>query len=66
MTLRKKINYFLKGMGSILEISPPRNKYLFSHYSAKTPEEQDARALANDWNYIGKDLEYAIKRTEKK
>ncbi len=67
MNLRKKINYLLKGMGSILEISPPRNKLeeLFSYYSAKTPEEQDAQALASDWKYIRKDLEYAVQRIKK-
>lgn len=66
MNLRKKINYFIKGMESILEIYPKKIelKDLFTHYSAKTPQEQDAQALTSDWNFVGKDLTDALQKTK--
>jgi len=64
MGLRDKIKYFMKGMGSVLQIYPEQIKLedLFPYYNAKTPQEKDAQALASDWTKVGKDLENSIKK----
>ncbi len=64
MSLREKIKYFMKGVGSVLQIYPEQIKLeeLFPYYNAKTPQEKDAQALASDCAEIGKDLENSIKK----
>ncbi len=64
MGLKEKIKYFMKGMGSVLQIYPEQIKLeeLFPYYNAKTPQEKDAQALASDWAKVGKDLENSIKK----
>jgi len=64
MSLREKIKYFMKGVGSVIQLFPEEIKLeeLFPYYDAKTSQEKDAQALAHDSPVIAKDLEYAIKK----
>ncbi len=64
MKIKEKMIYFMKGMGSVINMFPTQKKLgdYFPHYNAKTPQEQDTMALTNDWATIGKDLENVIKK----
>jgi hypothetical protein len=67
MKLRKGIEGFIKGMGNILQLFPEPIKLedINSNYSCEySPLEQDARALDDDWNNIGKDMNYALNKLE--
>ncbi|OGJ12511.1 hypothetical protein A3K82_03175 [Candidatus Pacearchaeota archaeon RBG_19FT_COMBO_34_9] len=68
MKLRKGIESFIRGMGSVIQLFPEPIKLedINPDYSDKyTPTEQDAKALANDWNNVGLDINKAIKKFEK-
>lgn len=47
---------FLKGMGSVLNIS---GKYFDFNYS-KSDSEADAKAIASDWGMIGQDFQQVL------
>ncbi|MEI6731936.1 MAG: hypothetical protein WCK90_04630 [archaeon] len=59
MTQEIKPNYFVRGMGSVLNLfgsSRPNEIY----GPVKSPEQRDADALASDWRKVGGDLESAF------
>ncbi len=50
------------GMGSLLNIAGNYFEFNFS----ESGEDADSKALENDWNMIGLDIEYAISKTNNK
>jgi hypothetical protein len=59
-------NSFLRGMARALDLGSTINKH--SYNTSKTPEEADFRAISNDWNMVGRDIEKAyneLKEQEK-
>ena len=51
---------FLKGSGTVFNIWG--NYYTFNY--SQTPKEADERAIANDWKIVGKDLLFAMEKSE--
>ena len=53
---------FMQGIGSVFNLAGSHYSLgdFFPYYAHATPDEQDAAALAQDWNIVGKDLEAAI------
>ncbi|NMB66972.1 hypothetical protein GYA25_02860 [Candidatus Woesearchaeota archaeon] len=65
MKSKKGIENFLMRVGSVFQIFPEqiRLEYINPNYSNKyTLKEQNARAVADDWNNIGLDINKAVKK----
>ncbi len=64
MKIKRAIESFIKGMGSI-NLFPESIKLedINPNYSSKySVNEQNARAIANDWKQIGQDINETIKK----
>lgn len=56
MSKKHSLNYFLRGLASTLDIFGT----LYHDEGMKIIQRTDAEALAQDWEAIGEDMEYAI------
>ena len=53
---------FIEGMSRTLDLGATLQIYNVS----KTPEEADAKAIKKDWEAVGEDIIYAMKKYERK
>lgn len=63
MTFKRRVAYFLQGVGSLLNLAPPaaprwRVPNPYSHAT-------DADMLRRDWKAVGKDLWFGVKQVER-
>lgn len=69
LKIPKSLINILRGAGSILEIMPSQSSsgmkkiQAFREYGqTPSPEQQNARAIQLDWEHVGRDLNYAIRK----
>ena len=67
MAICDRVGNFLKGMGTIFQIMPPKRTLgdFFEYYRKATPEEMDAAALQQDWETVSADFGYALGNSKK-
>jgi len=55
---------FLTGAGRVMDLGAALEHYNYN--VSPTPEEADARAIANDWQVVGQDLARAVEAVRAK
>lgn len=62
----KKLQAFLRGAGSIMNLFPTRED-ISRHYNPNLPPKvQDVLAIAGDWQAVGDDIRAAMKKIDYK
>lgn len=63
--MKYNLKYFIKGMGSILNLAGSSSYRFYWMRKDLTPQEQDTLALRGDWEAVGNDLRHAINKHKK-
>ena len=63
-----RLKNILRVISSIPNVFPAlvNQRYITSYNPNLTPQQQDAEALAQDWQRVGAYIAYAIKKSERK
>lgn len=62
--MARKIKNFVRGMGTVLEVYPPRNRHVVVHRFYKRPKSRDA-AILGYWSVVGTHLRSAMEAGER-